>query len=166
MKTRSALAMILAALLCWGALGCQTDFDALEAAAQSALGAGQFDEAIAAATDALALVRTESAGASVEWSFERIRLEALARAGRGKEAKEALDSLAQRFAGQVKPALYVATATHIDKADQRLQALDVLHAGDQRFPEDTSLRAEIDKLKADAGSDDDLEEKLKKLGYL
>ena len=95
------------------------------------------------------------------------RLEALARGKQAAEARETLERLATEYSGQANAALYLAIASYVRDAGDAGGAIDILVAGDERFPEESEkFEAAIQELHQ-AGSMDPAEiERLKSLGYL
>lgn len=134
--------------------------------ARRALDAGDTAKAIAVVDEALAkdAVRQDAAGA---WRLEQVRLEALAKAGKGPEVKAELERLAGTHPQQVNASLYRSLADRVKAAGNTSGAIDILAAGDQRFPaEHASFVEAIDALKSAGAIDSEQIEKLKKLGYL
>lgn len=137
----------------------------LQKQAQAALDGGDFTGALGQAEKAL-----QEPGISGDpvkaWRFESIRLDALARAGKAEDVKTHLERLEKTYATQVTAALYRSLADKVRVAGDTMGAIDLLAAGDRKFPaEHESFVKAIDEIKA-AGLDPATEEMLKKLGYL
>lgn len=155
-----AVPLVLAAALA----GCGADPAARRDEAQAALAKGDFALARDLATSTL--TGLEGSDPRLAWSLERIRLEALARGGEGAEAARQLERLAAEYPKQANPELYLAIASYVRDAGDKSAAIDVLVAGDQRFPEQSErFQAEIEALQK-AGLDPAETERLKSLGYL
>lgn len=132
------------------------------AAAQESLAAGQYAQAVATAEDGLAAGADEVTA----WNLELVKLEALARDGRGGEALAQLDALASERPDQFPADQYVATADQLRGAGEGATAIQALDRGLQRFPEDAELLAQIEKAKSAPKPGSDELEMLKSLGYL
>ena len=105
--------------------------------------------------------------AATAWRLEQVRLEALARSGKGADVKKELDRLAGTYAAQVNASLYRSLADKAKAAGDTAGAIDVLTAGDQRFPaEHASFVEAIEALKSSGSLDPAQVQKLKSLGYL
>jgi tetratricopeptide (TPR) repeat protein len=134
--------------------------------ARRALDAGDTTKAIAVVDEALAKDPVRQDAAAV-WRLEQVRLEALAKAGKGPDVKAALERLAGTNPQQVNASLYRSLADRVKTAGDTPGAIDILTAGDQRFPaEHASFVEAIDALKSAGAIDPEQIEKLKKLGYL
>jgi hypothetical protein len=134
--------------------------------ARAALDAGRPADAIGVADEALARDDVKQDAASA-WRLEQVRLEALARAGKGGQVKAELDRLAGTYPKQVTASLYRALADKAKEAGDTAGAIDILTAGDQRFPaEHASFVEAIDALKAAGNLDPAQVQRLKALGYL
>jgi hypothetical protein len=134
--------------------------------ARAALDGGKPAEAVTLAEEGLARddVRRDAAAA---WRLEQVRLEALAKSGRGTQVKTDLERLAQAYPKQVTASLYRALADKAKEAGDTSGAIDVLSAGDQRFPgEHASFVEAINALKASGSLDPAEVQRLKALGYL
>ena len=134
--------------------------------ARAALDGGDAAKAIAVTTEALGqdAVKKEPAAAL---RLEQLRLEALAKAGKGAEVKLELERVATAYPKNVNAALYRSLADRVKAAGDTSGAIDILVAGDKRFPaEHASFTEAIDALKATGGVDPEQVEKLRKLGYL
>jgi hypothetical protein len=155
--------IVLLAMLVLGCAGSAADYDR---DARAALDAGDFPKAIQVVEEALAhdAVKHDAAAA---WRLEQVRLEALARSGKGAQVKSELDRLAAAYPKQVTASLYRSLADKAKEAGDTSGAIDVLTAGDQRFPaEHASFVEAIDALKATGTLDPDQVQRLKALGYL
>ncbi len=162
MSMRSIL-LLLATLLaaCGGTSGADYHTEA-----RAALDGGKPAEAVTLADEGLARddVRRDAAAA---WRLEQVRLEALAKSGRGTQVKTDLERLAQAYPKQVTASLYRALADKAKEAGDTSGAIDVLSAGDQRFPgEHASFVEAINALKASGSLDPAEVQRLKALGYL
>jgi tetratricopeptide (TPR) repeat protein len=146
-------------------IGCGPDLEQMKDDAQHALSVGNFSQSREISTRALE--RLPKSEKRLAWSLERIRLEALARDGMAGEALETLERLAREYPGQANGSLYLAIASYVKDAGDSSGAIDILIAGDKRFPEDSGkFEAQIRELH-EAGSMDPAEiERLKSLGYL
>ena len=135
--------------------------DSLESA-REALAGGDSEAALAAAEAGLAAGADEV----TVWGLELVKLEALARAGRGEAALAQLEALAAQRPDQVPADQYAATADQLRAAQQGAAAIQALDLGLRRFPEDAQLLAQIEAAKSspDAGSDE--LQMLRSLGYV
>ena len=134
--------------------------------ARAALDGGDFATAIGRVEEALGqeTVRNDPAAA---WRLEQIRLEALAKAGKGGEVKTGLERLASAYPNQVNASLYRSLADRVKTAGDTTGAIEILTGGDQRFPaEHASFVEAIQAIKSAGGIDPAQVEKLKALGYL
>ena len=130
--------------------------------ARQALAEARYDEAVAAADAGLAL----EADDVTQWGLELVRLEALARAGRGDDVVAQLQALAAARPADVPATQYATTADQLRASDQGAAAIQVLDLGLQRFPEDQALRGLIEQARSapEAGSQE--LEMLRSLGYV
>ena len=146
-------------------IGCSPDPAQLKDEAQQALSVGDFSQA--REISARALGQVPESDKRLIWSLERIRLEALARDNQAAEAFETLERLAAEYPAQADASLYLAIASYLEEAGGAGGAIDILVAGDKRFPEKSEqFEAEIQELH-EAGSMDPAEiERLRSLGYL
>jgi hypothetical protein len=145
-------------------IGCGPDPEQMKDEAQQALSVGDFSQAGEISTRALEGV--PASDKRLAWSLERIRLEALARDKQAAEARETLERLATEYPGQAGADLYLAIASYLKDAGDAAGAIDVLVAGDERFPEESEkFEAQIQELRA-GGLDPAEIERLKSLGYL
>lgn len=159
-----AVPAVLAALAA-GALACGASPEGLRDQAKAALGSGDFAGAVAACDEALAMPEAER---PMRWACERIRLEAWAREGQGGDVAANLERLAEGdFAAQVNAPLYITLASYARDAGDPQGAVEILAAGDRRYPDQSEAFASaIDELKSAPQVDDATVEKLKQLGYL
>jgi len=134
--------------------------------AQAALDKGDAAAALRVADEGLAqdAVKRDAAAA---WRLETVRLEALAKSGKGADVKRELERLAGTYPGQVNASLYRALADKTKAAGDTAGAIDVLAAGDKRFPaEHASFVEAIEALKSSGSLDPAQVQRLKSLGYL
>jgi hypothetical protein len=132
--------------------------------AQAAVRSAQHDSAVASAEKGLASAEAK-ADPALAWRLEQTRLEGLAGGSKGAQVATELERLASAYPKQVTPALYRALADKLAAAGDTTGAIDVLTAGDQKFPaEHASFDEAIKALgeKADPAT----VERLKSLGYL
>ena len=145
-------------------IGCGPDLEQQKNEAQQALNVGNFSQARELSSQAL-----EQAPASEKrllWALERIRLEALARENQGEQASETLERLTGEYPTQANASLYLAIATYLKDAGGTSSAIDILVAGDERFPEESEkFKAMIDEMQA-GGLDPAEIERLRSIGYL
>lgn len=159
---RATVAALL--LLSFSACGGPTLEDRLHEA-QSALDKGDYPAAMASVDAALADA-TISGDPAKSWRFESIKLDALARAGKGDDVLDAIDRLKVAYPKQMTAALYRSLADKLRAAKNVLGAVNVLDAGNRAFPEEKeSFIKAIEEIKA-AGLDSETEEMLRKLGYM
>jgi tetratricopeptide (TPR) repeat protein len=145
-------------------VGCGADPEQLKIEAQHALSVGNFSQAREICTRALEQVPESEK--RLTWSLERIRLEALARENQAAEARETLERLAAEYPEQADASLYLAIASYLTDAGDTSGAIDILVAGDERFPEESEkFEAQIRELQA-GGLDPAEIERLRSLGYL
>ena len=135
--------------------------DSLDSARQ-ALAGGDSEAALAAAEAGLAA----EPGEITTWGLELVKLEALARLGRGDETLAQLAGLAERRPTEVVPDQYAATADQLRAAGQGAAAAQALDQGLQRFPDHPGLTAQIEAVKQSAGEGSDELEMLRSLGYI
>lgn len=136
--------------------------DQKRAEAQAALDAGDAAKAQQLAEEALKSVGSDKAMA---WRLESLRLEALAKAGKGADVAKELERLAAGYAAQVNAPLYRSLADRAKAAGDTTGAIDILAAGDKRFPSETTFKTAIEEIKNEGASPEEVE-KLKALGYL
>jgi hypothetical protein len=134
--------------------------------ARAALDAGDPSRAIKVVEEGLAQDTTKQDAAGA-WRLEQIRLEALASSGKGADVKNDLERLAAVYPKQVSASLYRSLADKVKAAGDVPGAIEVLAAGDQRFPaEHASFAEAIGSLKGAATLDPAQVQRLKALGYL
>ena len=145
-------------------IGCSPDPEQLKDEAQQALSVGDFSQA--GEISARALAQVPESDKRLIWSLERIRLEALARDNQAAEALESLERLVTEYPAQADASLYLAIASYLQGAGGASGAVDILVAGDKRFPEESEkFEAQIQELQA-GGLDPAEIERLRSLGYL
>jgi predicted Zn-dependent protease len=146
-------------------IGCGPDLEQLKDEAQQALSVGNFSQAREISTRALEqLPESEK---RLIWSLERIRLEALARDNQAAEAQETLERLATEYPAQANASLYLAIASYVRDAGDPSGAIDILVAGDKRFPEESEkFKAQIQELHESGLVDPAEIERLRSIGYL
>lgn len=136
------------------------------AAADEALKKGSYAEAQSRAEEGLALNGTD---AGTNWKLERIRLEALAGKGELAQVLAGLTAAAAKHPGMVDDQLYAKLGTALADAGKLVEAIELVEAGKQAFPEKAKsfdgLVASIKKA-AQEGGDNAAVERLKQLGYL
>jgi hypothetical protein len=130
--------------------------------ARQALAESRYADAIAAADAGLA----GDADALTSWGLELVKLEALARDGRGDDTLAQLEKLAASRPEQMPATQYSATADQLRAAGQGGGAIQVLDAGLKRFPEDQTLLGLIEEAKAAPAPGSDELEMLRSLGYV
>ena len=134
--------------------------------AQASLNMGKYDEAVSAADQGLASADAKG-DAALAWRLEQVRLEGLAQGGKGAQVNTDLERLSGTYPKQVTPSLYRALADKVNQAGDTNGAIDLLTAGDKRFPEaHASFVEAIDGMKASGNLDPAQVQKLKALGYL
>ncbi len=159
---RVALAALL--LICSSACGGPSVEDR-QREAQAALDKGDFAAALTSVDTALKDAQISGDPAKA-WRFEVIRLDALARSGKGDDVLDAIDRLKGTYPTQITAALYRSLADKLRAAKDTMGAVGVLDAGNRAFPaEQESFVKAIDEIKA-AGLDPETEAMLEKLGYL
>jgi len=146
------------------AFGCGENAGDVKEAAQAALDSADYPTAITDADRAIGLAADDKA---LIWQAQQIKLQALARGGDGAKASTLIETLAGQYAAQVKSPLYITVANDLEKAGQTSSAIDVLDAGNKRFPDETEkFLAAIKDLQTTTEMDPEEIEKLKALGYL
>jgi len=135
-------------------------------AAQTALSSGDYADARSQAEAAL-----KSAGntdVNLAWRLERIRVEAIARLGDSTEVVSSMQRLSATYPQQCDAAFYSKVGSYLAQAGKAAGALDVAHAGQQKFPDrKADFDALIEELKQTAAAGDaELTAKLRSLGYL
>ena len=150
----------VAAVLVLAACG-QSGREALEQA-RKALAETHYPEAISAADAGLA----RKPDAITSWGLEVVKLEALARSGRGDETLAQLEKLTAGWPDNMLADQFAATADQLRAAGQGPAAIQVLDQGLKRFPKDDALLAQIEQAKkAPAPGSDELK-MLESLGYI
>ena len=95
-----------------------------------------------------------------------MKLEALARSGRGDETLAQLEKLTAGWPDNMLADQYAVTADQLRAAGQGPAAIQVLDQGLKRFPKDEALLAQIEQAKkAPAPGSDELK-MLESLGYI
>jgi hypothetical protein len=160
-----AVAMSLALALSGGGCGAPSPAEQADSA-QAALSQGDFATARAKARSALA-TQGVAADKALAWKLERIGLEAAAGEGKGAEVCAAVDRLAGSFPAQVNAELYAKLCNRLADGGDPPGALDLADAGKQRFPDHAAaFDSLIQSLKDKAGSNSELADKLRSMGYL
>ncbi|MBM4392225.1 MAG: hypothetical protein FJ090_13980 [Deltaproteobacteria bacterium] len=131
--------------------------------AQAALDAGDHGKAITSVDEGLKVAAGDKAAA---WGLETVRLHALAKVGKGAETSKELERLEKDFGTQLTAALFRQLADEAKAANDSTGAIDLLAAGDKKFPDDPSFKASIDAIKGAEGVSPEEVERLKALGYL
>lgn len=164
---RLALAVLALASLT-ACSGSAADPKALATEASAALSKGDYATAQAKAEQGLTAPGA-AADKATAWTLERIRLEALAGKGEVTAVLTGLTKLAGDYATQVNADLYAKLGKLVADAGKLAEAIDLVEAGKQAFPDKVAafdgLVASI-KEAASAGGDSAAVEKLKALGYL
>ncbi len=119
-----------------------------------------YDDAVAAAEAGL----LANPDATTSWGLELVKLEAHARAGHTKEAKDQLEKLANLHPNRVPASEYSATAYQLKSAGEGAAAIEVLDMGASVFPYDPVIGRMIEQSKI--GSDPAELEMLRSLGYV
>ncbi len=159
--SRRLLVLPVLLLLC----ACQGSLADKEKEARAALDARDFPKARQISDQALLGV-TSGDDAATAWRIEQIRLDALANDKQGAEVVASLERLSGSYGPQVTPALYRSLADRLKTAGDVTGAIDVLAAGDKRFPQEhEQFVKDIDALKQ-GNLDPAQVERLKALGYL
>ena len=160
--TRSLLVLPLLLLV-----ACQGSLADREKEARAALDARDFPKARNISEQALVGV-TSGDDAAMAWRLEQIRLDALANDKQGAEVVVTLARLgaSPTYSPQITPALYRSLADKLKTAGDVNGAIEVLAAGDKRFPQEHEQFAkDIEGLKQ-GNLDPAQVERLKALGYL
>jgi hypothetical protein len=130
--------------------------------ARKSLAETAYPEAIAAADAGLA----REPDSVTSWGLELVKLEALARSGRGDETVAQLDKLTAGWPDNMLAEQFAATADQLRAAGQGGAAIQALDLGLKRFPQDPALLAQIERAKqAPAPGSDELK-MLETLGYI
>ena len=156
MRCFSVLVMALALGAC-----AETPRESLDEARQ-ALAESRYPDAIAAADAGLA----GDADAVTAWGLDLVKLEALARDGRGDDALVQIEELAALRPEQMPATQYSATADQLRAAGQGAASIQVLDAGLGRFPEDQMLLGLIEDAKTAPAPGSEELEMLRSLGYV
>jgi hypothetical protein len=146
---------------------CKSSLADYEKDARAALDERNWPKARSISDQALVGV-TSGDDAAMAWRLEQIRLDALANDKQGQEVVVTLARLGanQTYGPQVTPALYRSLADKLKTAGDVNGAIDVLVAGDKRFPQEhEQFVKDIDGLKK-GNLDPAQVERLKALGYL
>jgi hypothetical protein len=106
--------------------------DACCTAAGDALKAGKYADAKSLAAEGLALNGTD---AGTNWKLEKIRLQALAGNGEGAMVVEGLTAAAAKHPGMVDDQLYAQLGMALADAGKLVEAIELVEAGKQAFPE-------------------------------
>ena len=145
-------------------IGCGLDLEQLKNEAQDALSVGNFSQAREISTRALE--QGPGSDERLTWALERIRLEALARGGETADARDTLERMAGEYPSQVNASLYLAIASYLHEAGDAGGAIEILVAGDKRFPEESEkFKTQIQEFEA-SGLDPAEIDRLRSLGYL
>ena len=156
MHRSGALAVALALAACAKSAG-----DALNDA-RKALAETRYPEAIAAADAGL----SRSPDPITSWGLEVVKLEALARAGRGEETLSQLDKLTERWPDNMLAEQFAVTADQLRGAGQGDSAIQTLDKGLKRFPKDPALLGQLEQAKQGAAPGSEELERLRSLGYI
>jgi hypothetical protein len=130
--------------------------------ARKALAETQYADAVAAADKGLA----RSADKITSWGLEVVKLEALARSGRGDETVAQLTKLTDAWPDNMRAEQFAVTADQLRGAGQGAAAILALDQGLKRFPDDPALRAQIEQAKKGAAPGSEELERLRSLGYI
>jgi hypothetical protein len=135
--------------------------DALDQA-RKALAETHYSDAITAADAGL----SRNPEAVTSWGLEIVKLEALARSGRGDETVAQLAKLTAAWPDNMQADQFAATADQLRAAGQGAASIQALDQGIKRFPKDPALLAQIEQAKkAPAPGSDELK-MLETLGYI
>jgi tetratricopeptide (TPR) repeat protein len=145
-------------------LGCSVGMEQVEVDARSALGRGEYGQAMAYANQGLKLASGDRAAI---WRFEQIVLEAMCRSGQGLAVMPELQRLTVDYPAQLNAKLYLSLGAIAKESGDTHAAIELWAAGDKRFPaESASFKDAIQALQS-AGDLAPAElEKLKSLGYI
>ena len=119
-----------------------------------------YDDAIVAAEAGL----QANPDATTSWGLELVKLEAHARAGHAKEAKDQLQKLSDLHPNRVPASEFSATAYQLGSAGEGAAAIEVLDMGASIFPYDPVIGRMIEQSKT--GADPAELEMLRSLGYV
>ncbi len=156
MRRIGAVALVLTLLAC-----AESARDALDEA-RKALGETRYSEAVAAADAGLAREPEEIN----RWGLELVKLQALARSGRGDETLAQLQKLTTEWPDNMLADQFAATADELRAAGQGAAAIQALDQGLKRFPDDAALRGQIEEAKAAPAPGSDELKMLESLGYI
>jgi tetratricopeptide (TPR) repeat protein len=148
-----------AVLVLWGCA--ESARDSLEEA-RKALAETRYPEAIAAADAGLA----REPDHITSWGLELVKLEALARGGRGDEAIAQVQKLVDGWPDNMGADQFAATADELRAANQGAAAIRVLDLGLERFPNDEALLAQIEAAKTSPAPGSEELKMLQSLGYV
>ena len=162
MKPKNALLALAAASLlaaCGGGGSAATDADPGELIQQ-----GKIDEAVEVIEGRLATVEK---GTADEHDLVLDHADALSYSDPAKAQKTFLD-FAQANADLVTPKDFKYVVSSLRTQDAFAEAIDVMHAGKQRWPEDAEMVELLELIKADVlkAADPALAAKMKGLGYM
>lgn len=146
-------------------VACGSSLAEQETGARAALDGRDFAKARQLAEAALADPAAASDKAAA-WRLEQIRLEALASDKQSAELLSSIERLAGPYEKQITAPLMRSLADKLKAAGDTPGAIEVLAAGDKRFPaEHEAFLKDIEAIKS-AGIDDAATEQLRQLGYL
>lgn len=160
--------LLIAALLVAPACG-QPSLDEEITALQQRYDKGDLSGVVATAPALLERAGSEGAGDAKAWRIEKLRLQALARQGKAEEALADLQRLDDSRPGKVDAALYLQVTQLVSDGGKLTEAVTVLHAGAERFPEAKEkfdVLAQQFAARAASEGDSEATAKLKALGYL
>src|SRR4029453_17377659 len=156
MRRFGAAAAVLALAAC-----AESARDSLEQA-RKALAETHYPEAISAGDGGLARAPDKI----TSWGLEVVKLEALARSGRGDETVAQLTKLTDAWPDNMRAEQVAVTADQLRGAGQGAAAILALDQGLKRFPDDPALRAQIEQAKKGAAPGSEELERLRSLGYI
>ena len=156
MRRFGVVAAVLALAAC-----AESARDALEQA-RKALAETHYPEAISAADAGLA----RKPDAITSWGLEVVKLEALARSGRGDETLAQLEKLTAGWPDNMLADQFAVTADQLRAAGQGPAAIQALDQGLKRFPKDEALLAQIEQAKKASAPGSAELERLRSLGYI
>jgi len=158
MSVRCGLLLVLLLVLA----GCDRPASERLAEARGAMADTAYPDALSASEAGLAAPGLDEA---TRWGLQVVRLEALARSGRGAEARDLLLELAGRHPERFPPAQYAATAVQLEKAGDGPAAIEVLDLGMKQHPGDPMISQLIAAQQTGAVGSAELE-MLRTLGYV
>ena len=100
---------------------------------------GAYEHVVERAPALVQRCNSEGAGEEKAWKVEKFRVLALGKLGKGEEVSEELIRLESAFGDQVTPGLYGRVGGYLTDSGSYLEALTVLDAGIQRFPDKSAL---------------------------